>query len=356
MNTKRILTIIVIILIPAAIVFGLLKNKKTLDERQQPVDRSDIPVNVAVDTVAYQSYKNSFSTSATLISKEDATISAETSGKIVSLNIDLGTKVSKGQVIGNIDITDKQQELEATNLSIKKLEDDYQRNKILVAGNATNANAVTETKFELDTKKVEASQLRTEISKATIKAPIDGIITEKNKIVGEYVSIGGTIAYLSDISTLKAKVYVPESFVFKIQERQMVTVTTDIFPEDVFNAEITYISPKADENHNYLVELSMKNIHNKPLKSGMYVKVEFSGETGGKDLLMIPKTALVDGTKNPFVYINNNGVAAKRKLILGIETGNNVEVKKGLKEGELVIISGHINLIDGTKINIIQLK
>ncbi|MEZ4801703.1 MAG: efflux RND transporter periplasmic adaptor subunit [Gelidibacter sp.] len=356
MKTKRIITIIVILLIPIAIIFGLLKNKKTLDDNKKPVDRSDIPVNVAIDTVSYKAFVNNFSSAATLKSNEDATISAESSGKIVSLNIELGTKVSKGQIIGRIDITDKQQELEATNLSIKKLEDDYKRNKILVEGNATNANAVTDTKYELDAKKIEASQLKTEISKANIKAPISGIITEKDKVVGEYVSAGGTLGAIADVSKLKAEVYVPESLVFNIEKGQTVKVTSDVFSKEIFTAAITFISPKADENHNYLVELTLKNTNGKQLKSGMYVKVEFPGNSTNQELLMIPKSALTEGVKNPYVYVYNNGVAEERQLTLGADNGIYVEVNSGLKAGELVITSGQINLIDGTKVNIVQLK
>jgi RND family efflux transporter MFP subunit len=356
MNTKRIITIIVIILIPTIIILGLLKNKKKLDDNKQPVDRSNIPVNVSIDTVAYKLFENEFSTSATLKSKEDAIISAETSGKIVSLIIELGTKVSKGQIIGRIDITEKQQELEAANLSIKKLENDYKRNKILVAGNATNANALIDSKYELDNKKIEASQLKSEINKANIKAPISGIITRKDKVNGEYVSIGGTIGSLSNISTLKANVFVPESLVFNIRQGQLVTITSDLFSKENFTAEVTYISPKADENHNYLVELSIKNANGIQLKSGMYVVAKFPGNSGKKHLLMIPKTALAEGTKNSYVYVYKNGVTEKRKLVLGIETGESVEIKSGLKEGELIITSGQINLVNGTKVKIIQLK
>lgn len=356
MKSKRLLSIGAVLAVILLIIWGLMKNKSKLDENKQPVDRSNIAVKVSVDTVALRNYDGSFSLPATLISKEDADISTEMSGKILSLNIELGDHVNKGQLIGRLDVKETEQKLEAANLSIEKLRRDYERNKVLLEGNATNATAVTDSKYELDNKILEAEQLKTQITKSKILAPISGTITAKNKVSGEYVNTGTALATISSISTLKANLYVPESQVFNIHKGQKVNVSSELFPESNFVGTVSFISPKGDDNHNYQVELNIQNNGKISLKAGLYVNVKFPGNDDTKSLIMIPKTALVDGVKDAYVYIYKDGKSESRKITTGVEYGNLIEVKGGLSLNEIVITSGQINLIDGTKVEIVSQK
>jgi RND family efflux transporter MFP subunit len=356
MKSKRIITILVIALIPIAIIIGLTVNKKKLEDAKKPIDRSNVAIKVTVDTVSLKNVDGSFTLPATTIADEDAVITAEAAGKIAGLNIQLGTTVKKGQVIGNIDVTESRQKLEAALLSITKLTSDYERNKILVAGNATNANAVMDAKYELDAKKLEAAQLRTQISKANIVSPLSGIITDRQKVMGEYVSAGTVIASVTNMSVLKANVSVPESQIMYIKKGQAASVVSNAYPGEKFSGTVSYISPKGDENHNYTVQLLIANTESVPLKVGLYINVQFTGIASSQSLMMIPKNALADGIKNPFVYVYGNGVVASRKLVTGVESGDYIEVKSGLSKGELIVTSGQINLSDGSKAQIIKVQ
>ncbi|GGE39902.1 RND family efflux transporter MFP subunit [Pedobacter psychrotolerans] len=356
MKAKRIITIIVIVAVPVAIIIGLMTNKKKLDDAKQPVDRSNIGVKVTIDTVLLKTVDGSVTQPATLITDNDANVAAETAGKISSLSIQLGTTVKKGQVIGRIDVTENQQKLEAAVLSITKLTSDYERNKVLLAGNATNANAVTDAKYDLDAKKLEAAQLRTQISRANIIAPSSGVITDRQKIAGEYVTTGTTIAIITNVNTLKANVSVPESQVLYIKKGQKAMITSDSYPGETFTGTVNYVSPKGDDNHNYTVQLAIANTGAMQLKAGLYVNVEFTYPTTKQSFLMINKNALTDGVKNPAVFVFKSGVVEKRKLVTGTEHGDDIEVKSGLSAGELVVTSGQINLSDGSKAQIIKVK
>jgi RND family efflux transporter MFP subunit len=356
MKHKRILTIVVIALIPTAIIIGLFINKGKLNEAKKPIDRSNIAVKVIVDTVSYKTIDGSFSQPATIIAEEEATIAAETSGKIATLNIELGTNVRKGQTIGHIDVTEIQQKLEAAELSINKLSTDYERKKILAAGDATNANAVSDAKYDLDSKKLEAAQLRTQIRYANIIAPTNGIVVDKQKIAGEYVNTGTTIATMINTQSLKAEVSIPENQLSYLKKGQKTIITSDAYPEKTFSGIINFISPKGDENHNYIVHIDIANKSSVQLKSGIYINVEFSGMSSHQTLLMIQKNALAEGVKNPLVYVYKNGIVEERKLVVGLESGDYIEVKKGLSPGELIVTSGQINLSNGSKAEIIKTR
>ncbi|MBC7485967.1 MAG: efflux RND transporter periplasmic adaptor subunit [Cytophagaceae bacterium] len=349
MKKKTIIIIAALVVIVLAIVLTLANNKNKIDASKQVVDRSSVPVYVSTFTAAPLPIQGNLNVPAVLSANEEASISSSASGKIVSLHIELGSKVSKGQIIGVVDIKQKELNLKSTELNVEKLNNDYERDKILLQGNAATESAVTKSKYDYETNKIQADLIRQQIKDGNIVSPISGIITDKKLIAGEYVNIGAQIASVVDISKLKAVVFVGENDVFKLKEGDKVKVTTDVFPGTVFNGAISFISPKGDDNHNYRVEIAITNNNSIRLKAGIYVMAEFN-VGGNATVLQIPKRALVEGVKNPYVFIASGNKSLKRRIALGREIGENIEVLSGLTQGEEVITDGQINLIDGSKI------
>lgn len=348
----RIISIAVVLVVIAGITFTLMGNKKEIDKKNKPVDRSEIPVAVTVIEVKALPMSGDILLPAVLEPKDQSTVSIGTSGKLETLRIELGTKVSKGQVIGTIDTKVKQVDLKSKELSVAKLKLDYERNKELLKGNAISENAVIEAKYNYETKQLEVAQLKQQIADANILAPISGIITEKKMMPGEYVNVGAAIATIVDVSKLKTIVYVNEREVYKLKMKQSATITSDVFPGQKIKGEISYISPQGDENHNYKIEVLVSKSGVADLKAGTYVKVSFDMQAEG-NVLQIPKKALAQGSKNPYVFIaESNNKASKRKIVLGRESGEYVEVLSGLTAGERVITDGQINVISGSNIQI----
>lgn len=350
---KNYIIIAVVVLIVAAIGFRLVSNKHKIDAGKKVVDRSNTPVAVGVFTVEQKALAGKFQLPATLDPIHQANISVPVQGKIVSLNIELGSHVSKGQTIGNIDTRVKEFDLKAKELSLQKMEKDYQRNKELFQANAGTEVNYTDAEYNYENTKVQAEQIRRQIADGSIISPISGVIDTKKLEVGEFTNIGTIIASVVDISQLKAIVYVSERDVYQLKKGQSAVITSDVFPGKAFPGKIAFISPRGDDNHNYRVEVVVSNQTSAQLRAGTYVIVEFSLDRKGS-VLQIPKSALVEGLKNPYVYISKDGKAVSRKLIIGRELGENVEVISGLQAGEEVVLSGQINLIDGSKIEVVK--
>lgn len=351
---KRILALGSVALILIVIVATLYSNKKTIESKNVVKDRSEEAVAVKVEPVRELPINEQMQSPATLTASDEATISATTAGRIVSLSFDLGTRVSKGQIVGYLDMKETELKLKATEVEIERLQQEYERNEILIAGNATNQKAVDDSKYDLEIKRIEAEQLRRQIANACIISPISGIIAEKLKESGEYVNAGEEMAKIVSTASLKAKVFIPESRVFKLSEGQKAQIFTDIFPEQVFEGTISFISPKGDENHNYLVELTITNNSSK-LKAGMYAMINFNQKETAR-VLQVSKAALVDGINNPYVFVHENGKVVEKKITIGRDMGEHVEVLKGLEKDELVVVSGQINLTNGSKVNPVTTK
>lgn len=348
-----IITLAVVVALIAATALKLAANKQQLDEQNQVVDRSAIAVPVSVTKAFTSNADSRFSLPAALEAGSEVNIVLNTSGKLLRLNIETGTRVTKGQVLGSLDNSLREINLQSAQLLADKYEKDYQRMKELHAGNAATEVELNNAKYNLDNANTQVALIRQQIQDAMVIAPCSGVIVTKNVEEGEFVNAGAVIATIVDIAQMKAVVTMSESDVYRIKEGITVNVRSDIFPEQAMNGKVRFISPKGDENHNYKVEVAMDNAAKSQLRAGTFVHVDFDlGEQ--ITALQVPKMALVEGLKNPYVYTVNGSKAETRKLVLGREISNNIEVLQGLSEGEEVVVSGQINLAEGSLVEIIK--
>lgn len=345
MKKSLILTISLIAVI-GVITYTLAKNKKKIEANKVVVDRTKLAVAVSTSLVDYKEYDGKVVLPANLELNSEATIAAGIQGKIEKLTIEIGTRVAKGQVIGSLDSKLKLINLKSNELTLSKLERDLARNEDLFKGNAGTELSVINSKYDIENTRLQIEQVKQQISDGNIISPISGIVTSRKLMAGEFVSPGSVIATVVDDIHLKAVVFVNEKDVYQLRLGQNASITSDVFPNKSFAGNIKFISPKGDENHNYRVELQLNT---NALRAGTYVMVGF--DLGGKaKVLQIPKLALVEGVKNPYVYVVKNNVASVKKITLGREIGENIEVVAGLEAGEEVVTSGQINLTDGSSI------
>ena len=343
---KSIVITISILALVGIIAFTLAKNKKKIEANKVVVDRSILPVSVSTVLVNFQPYDGKVTLPANLELSNEATIAIGVQGKIEQLSIEVGSRVSKGQVIGHIDSKLKFINLKANELTLLKLQKEYDRNNDLFKGNAGTELSVINSKYDVENTSVQIDQVKQQIADGNIISPISGIVTSRKLMAGEFASPGTVIATVVDDVHLKAVVFVNEKDVYQLKLGQTAAISSDVFPNKSFVGQVKFISPKGDENHNYKVELQLNT---NVLRAGTYVMVGF--DLGHKaSLLQIPKLALVEGTKNPYVYVVQNDVATIQKITVGREIGENIEVVSGLNAGQEVVTSGQINLTSGSKI------
>lgn len=348
---KKIIIITSVIALVALVGFTLAGNKKKINEANKVIDRSGIAVPVFTIKTALSELNGQFILPAKVQAVNEADVTINSSGKLQSLSIELGSMVKKGQVIGHIDNSLKQLNLQATQLLVDKYERDYNNYKDLYKANAASENDYANAKYNYENAKTQAAQIRQQIADGNLVSPVNGVVVKKNIEEGEFVNTGTVVATVVDVSKLKASVMVSEKDIYRLSNGMPVSILCDIYPGKTFKGTIRYISPRGDESHNYEVEVTIDNTHGPALKAGTFIRVKFDVKNTGK-VLLIPKKALVEGIKNPFVYVASGNKAVTRKLALGRESGEDVEVVDGLKTGEEVVISGQINLSEGSIIQI----
>ncbi len=349
MKKSTILIIALVVGVFALIGFRLASNKETIDEQKKPVTTVNTTIPVTIATVAEGIVDQQLIKTGTLAPFRQTDITTTTAGKVERVNFNQGSFVKSGATLITLDNNLKEISLEATQLTIDKLKKDVKRYDILLEGNATTQLQVNDVKYNYESALNQAAQLRKQIADANVKAPMSGQIVSRDIEPGEYITPGKVLGTVLDISRLKVEVPVNESDVYKLSKGQAVKVSTELFPGKIFNGSITFISPQGSAEHSYPVEITLNNVG--PLKAGTYVNVDFTRKSTQK-ALQIPRSALVESIQNPYVYIVDGNVARQRKIKVGRELGDKIEVLDGLITGDKVVTTGQVNLTDGKPVNI----
>jgi RND family efflux transporter MFP subunit len=349
MKTKYIVIFVAIVL-AGLVTYKLWANKKSINKKNSPVPVAEIRIPVKVSTVVNQLLEINIKKTGNLAPFKEVKAFALTGGTIRSLRFKLGDHVSQGQILAVTDERLLQLELEKAETSAAKLRNDLDTYTELLEGKAATQEKVNEVRQNWLDAVNQVSQAKRNLSDIAIRAPTSGIISAKAIEEGVYVTAGGEIATIVDLSKAKVQVNLTENEVYQVSPGQKVKTTTDVYPGKVFNGIISYISPQADATHNYPVEVMVDNTDQSILRSGTFVYADFSRITK-QNMIVIPREA-TESVKNASVYVVENNVARQKTIQTGAEVGGNIQVLDGLTPGELVVTSGQINLKDGSLISI----
>ena len=230
-------------------------------------------------------------------------------------------------------------------LAVARSQVETQRSQILLA----------EANVQREQAALKISQ--TALDNTRILAPFSGYISARNLDPGAAVSsqAAGTsnssvgILVLQDIETVNVQVEVEERHISLVRPGSVARVRVDAYPDKEFQARATRIVHALDPKSRTLgVEMEIANRQHL-LKPGMYARVELLIDRRAGALL-VPGEAIVNEGATQVVYVVTDGVVGRRPVTTGIGEGALVEVSKGLKPDEAVIVEGKELVRDGQKV------
>ena len=188
----------------------------------------------------------------------------------------------------------------------------------------------------------------------TLKAPFDGVITERNVHPGALVGPGTgspPLVRLHQISRLRLVVAVPEALVGAMVKGARVPFTVPAYPGETFYGVLSLMAHDLDEKTRTMpVELDVRNADLR-LGAGMYPEVQWPVRRPQPSLL-VPPTSIATTTERTFVIRVNNGVAQWVNVSRGARVGDLVEVFGALKEGDTIVRRGTDEIREGAKVNV----
>jgi RND family efflux transporter MFP subunit len=293
-------------------------------------------------------FDNALSFMGTFEPNRQNSIGSDASGKIVQISVKEGDYVTAGQVLAKVDNEYLLLQLQNLEVTIEGQKKDDERYTTLSASQAIPEVQAEKNKLALESLEIQKKQLQKQINSATIKAPFSGVITKKFIDLGSVVGPGVPLFEITDVSSLKLTVYVPEAEIMKFTKSQKVNVSADIYTGRTFDGTITNIAVQADKSHNFAVQVTVSN-SDKALMSGMYGNMSVNNQES-KDALAIPRSALIGSTQNPQVYVIKNGKAMLTSFQAGISDGTHIEVARGIEKNDRIVIKGQVNLQNNSNV------
>lgn len=349
---KRIIYISLLAAFIAFVVIVLKGNKEKIQSRQKLPKQLAIPVNVT--TIQKQVIKDNLLMTGTSSSFKEVTVMSETQGRVLSMNVELGQKVSAGQVIAVVDDELKLAQLKTAQANLEKAQKDLERFEALLKENAATEYQVEGARLQVKLAESQYTIAKRQVEDSKIKTPVSGTVIMKMLESGMMVGPATPVITVADLSQIKVKVNVPEKDIYKLKIHQPVEVSFEAIGKQKFNGKIYTIGDKADEAHTFVVEILVPNPQG-IIKAGMFATVDFK-LTSERNAMLIPRKAIDGSLKIPVVYVAQGNKAIKKEVVLGVEKDTYIEVVSGLDESDLVIVSGQNNLTENAEIEIINSK
>ncbi len=348
MNTKKLLWIIAILVLIVITIIQLKKNKEITVNKVYHYDKT-APISINVDTIKLQKLINKTSFAGNFNPNRETKITADIPGKIKSVFVNEGDVVKKGEPLIQLDKSSLELQLKKVEVNIKSLEDDVKRYSVLNKANAIQGVKLEKTIFGLQSAKLQKAILLDKINKTTVCAPYDGIITMKFHEKGEYAAPGIPLLQLVDISILKFKINVSENEIILFQEDSTYPISPNVYPDNILYGKVTFVGSESNKMSNdFPVLFTLKNTPDLKIKAGMFGNVYI--ERVGNKRIVISAASIIGSNIHPQVYLVKAGKAWLHDVTIASRYKNNVVVSKGLKEGDIIVSTGFINLFNGANV------
>lgn len=301
-----------------------------------------------------------------LLPQEDAQIRAKVQGYIRKMNVDIGSKVTKGQVLALIDAPEINSRVEELNQKVKAARARYLSSRdyydrIYIASKAEGVIAPSELErvknqmmadsLEYSAVSFAATSNRQIGGYLAIVAPYGGIITKRNIVTGSFVGVPNEkpLFELADNSVLRLRVAVPEVYSNAILQHNTGELSTRALPDRQFKARLVRKSGNIDhETRSETWEFEIPNA-NGELKPGSYadVKLLFLRR---QQTLAVPASAVTTTLEKKFVIKISNGITQWVDVRPGFNMGEKLEIFGELQAGDTLVLKGNEELKPGANV------
>ncbi len=178
-------------------------------------------------------------------------------------------------------------------------------------------------------------------------APFAGLIARRYVSRGEYVEVGAKLFDLVSLDPIEVAFRVAERDSGRVALGQLVEVRVAPFPEEVFHAEVSIVSPTIDPMTRTLrVKAKLDNSDGR-LRPGLFAKVDL-GVATRENVLIVPEEAVLLRVDGPVVFrLNDDQRVERREVEVGINRNGFIEVVAGLSRGDRIVERGQSRLVDG---------
>jgi RND family efflux transporter MFP subunit len=314
-----------------------------------------------------------------LIGEATVDVVPRTAGRIESVLVKLGDRVSKGQTVvkledraireqvnqvqANIDVNDatvvsRENDAKVAQNNLDRARTSFERGLLSKQGLEdadsrynSAVSQVTVAKAQLVSTKARLDELSVTLSDTNVVSPVDGFVSKRNLDPGAFAGTNTPVISVVDIGVVRMVANLVEKDFRRIDRGGQALVEVDAFPGEQFTGQVSRVAPVFDPaTRTATMEIEVPNPGFR-LKPGMYARVKLI--TGrNANALTVPRAAVVDIDAKRGVFVLDKDVARFTEIESGMSDGERVEILKGVPEGARVVTTGALAIRDGDRVQI----
>ncbi len=314
-------------------------------------------INISTEIIQAKTFNTQLISNGVIENKAKADLRFKTAERIAKIYVKNGQKVKKGTVLAKLDNALLANQIQQEKVALRNAEVNLTREKIIFEIHKKEERDVKPnilktvySKSGYNEAKARLKNAQIRYNQTILKAPFSGTISNLTTKAGNYISNSDVFCTLFSQSKNQTEV------VFSILEQELsfvdinqpIILTTFSNKEKEFTGKIIEINPSVDENGLISIKASLDKPEGS-LLNGMHVKIVINKPI--KNVVVIPKKALVLRSNKEVVFTVKNGLAKWNYVEVLHENSTSYAIKKGLKIGDTIIVSGNLNLAHDAVVN-----
>jgi len=320
------------------------------------------PEVVTTAEVRQEEWQPRISSVGSVVAVQGTIVSTEGEGVVREIKFEAGSDVKAGDLLVQLDIDTEMAQLREAEAAAELAKVSYSRAKELIESRNIAQAEFDQAAAELKQAAAKIDNIKTLISRKTVRAPFAGKLGIRKISVGQFLNKGSEVVSLQALQPIYVDFSLPQQQLADVAEGLKVVITTDAYPNRKFEGKVTAINPDVDRStRNVRVQATLPNDKN-DLKPGMFASVDvILPET--EQVLFIPTTAVqhaafgdsvfvIEEDKNPKPGTTSTLIVRQQVVRLGRRQGDFVMVTDGLKKGETIVSTGVFKLRPSASVEI----
>ncbi|MBK7225200.1 MAG: efflux RND transporter periplasmic adaptor subunit [Saprospiraceae bacterium] len=311
---------------------------------------------ISVDTIKKSNFKHFIEAQGTVDAKQNVLVAPQMPGVISAIHVKEGDYVNAGKVLASLDVSAMRKGLDELHSGIALATTMYEKQKKLWDQNIGSEAQYLQAKNQKEQLELKLQTLQAQISTATIKSPISGIVDEIKVKIGEVASPGFTGIRVVNGKELTVRAKISDLYITKVKKGDIVDLYFPDF-EKSFQTKVQYVGQTVNSaSRTFMVETGLPNtkervvanqivkikIKDKEIKNAVVVSTNFIQKSiDGEDYILVAEKSSDD-----------KWYARKKLIKSGAEYDGRTIIESGIKEGDLIISFGYSEIVDGQLIQI----
>lgn len=299
-----------------------------------------------------------------VVPEQKASIASRLIGYIKGLEVKVGQKVKRGDLLFSIDSADIRSQITQANAAyqqavagLKDAQLDHKRFTKLFEDDSVSKQQYDKVRLQYSVAQQNVAsaasalnQAKEQLNYANVKAPFDGVIVEKMAVAGDLAAPGKPVVVIENSTSLSVQTEVAGDLFAVLRLGDEAQIVLEGQAEAFVGTVYTLVGAANPKTRTHTVKLSLpKNLN---INSGTFARVSFKRDV--RQTMMVAKSAIVNRAGIEGVFVINDGKAFFHMVRTGLKMNGHIEIQSGLALGEKIVTGNNQKLLNGDVVEVIN--